>query len=116
MVSSFKQNIKMEYSPVFNHISLHYATITRRGKLLATSRNRIGTRSRGCGWSDSTIHAERAVVKLLGDVSQLHGCVLEVIRVNKQGELRNSKPCPSCMKFLNKCMNQYGLLKVVYSC
>jgi hypothetical protein len=94
---------------------MHVATIFRRGKAIATSRNRIGSRSRGCGWSDQTIHAERAVVKSLGDVSQLHGCTLEVIRLNRQGEYRNSKPCDDCTKFLEKCMNQYGLLKVVYS-
>lgn len=105
---------KMEYKPFMN-THLHYATISRRGKVIATSRNRIGSRSRGCGWSDQTIHAERAVVKSFGDLSQLHGCILEVVRVNKQGDLLNSKPCDDCMKFLEKCMKQYGLLKVFYS-
>jgi hypothetical protein len=104
----------MEYKS-FHNTHLHYATITRRGKVIASSRNRIGSRSRGCGWSDQTIHAERAVVKSLGDVSQLHGCILEVIRVNKQGEYLNSKPCDGCTKFLQKCIKQYGLLKVHYS-
>jgi hypothetical protein len=104
----------MEYKGVHN-THLHYATITRRGKVLATSRNRIGSRSRGCGWGDQSLHAERAVVKSLGDTSQLHGCILEVVRVNKHGEFLNSKPCESCTKFLEKCIKQHGLLKVLYS-
>ena len=104
----------MDYKSVHN-TSLHYAELYRRNKLIASSRNRIGSRSRGCGWSDSTLHAERAVVKSFGDLSQLHGCILEVVRVNKHGEYLNSKPCDECTKFLEKCMKQYGLLKVMYS-
>jgi len=104
----------MDYK-AFHNTHLHYATISRRGKVIASSRNRIGSRSRGCGWSDQTIHAERAVVKSLGDVSQLHGCILVVVRINKQGEILGSKPCQDCQKFLEKCMKEYGLLKVVYS-
>ena len=102
------------YRPVHN-TDLHYAKILRRNKVIASSRNSIGTRSRGCGYSDQSIHAERAVVKRLGDISQLDGCVLLVVRVNKQGELRNSKPCADCQKFLEKCMREYGLRKVIYS-
>ena len=105
----------MEYRPVHN-THLHYAQLYKRNKLLATSRNKIGSRSRGAGWSDYSLHAERAVVKQVGNLSQLHGCVLIVIRVNKDGEMRNSKPCQGCEKFLKKCMTKYGLSKVVYSC
>ena len=104
-----------KYSPYFNSTHLHYASISLRGQEIASSRNRVGSRSRGCGWSNQTIHAERAVVKSLGDVSQLHGCILTVVRVNKQGQIMNSKPCASCVKFLEKCIKKYGLLKVLYS-
>lgn len=104
----------MEYKPVHN-THLHYAELYKRNKLVASSRNKIGSRSRGCGWSDNTLHAERAVVKRFGDVSQLHGCILVVVRINKQGEILGSKPCADCEKFLTKCMEKYGLLKVVYS-
>jgi len=109
-----KSLIRMEYKPAHN-LSLHYAELYKRNKLLASSRNKIGTRSRGCGWSDSTLHAERAVVKRFGDISQLSGCILIVVRINKRGELLNSKPCADCQKFLEKCMKEYGLLKVFYS-
>lgn len=102
------------YTPV-HKTSLHWATILRRGKPIATARNSVGSRSRGCGYSDQTIHAERAVIKRLGDLSKLHGCVLVVVRVNKQGDMRNSKPCADCQRFLEKCMREYGLRKVFYS-
>jgi hypothetical protein len=104
----------MEYKPVHN-TSLHYAELYRRNKLIASSRNKIGSRSRGCGWSDTTLHAERAVVKRLGDISQLNGCTLEVIRISKHGNIKNSEPCHNCRMFLHKCMKEYGLRKVLYS-
>ena len=102
------------YKPV-HRTSLHYARILKRGKSIAEARNSIGSRSKGCGYSDQSIHAERAVVKRLGDLSQLNGCVLLVVRINKQGDFLNSKPCADCQKFLEKCMRDYGLRKVVYS-
>jgi cytidine deaminase len=93
---------------------LHYAQILKRNKVLAVARNSIGSRSRGCGYSDATLHAERAVVKKLGDTSKLKGTTLVVWRVNETGDLRPSKPCPGCQLFLEKCMREYGLRKVVY--
>lgn len=104
----------MEYMDVHN-MQFHTAIIRRRNKIIATSRNSVGTRSRGSGWDDQSLHAERAVVKRLGDISQLRGCTLEVIRLNRHGEIRNSKPCENCEMFLQKCMKEYGLLKYVYS-
>lgn len=102
------------YRPV-HRTSLHWATLLRRGKPIATARNSVGSRSKGCGYSDHTIHAERAVIKRLGDLSKLNGCVLLVVRVNKQGEVLGSAPCADCRLFLEKCMREYGLRKVLYS-
>jgi len=84
--------------------------------------NRVGTRCRGAGWSTSSIHAERAVVKELGDVTKLRGAVLYVIRIPlaKQDEfgpntIRDSRPCYQCYDFLCMCMRRYGLRKVYYT-
>lgn len=93
----------------------HQAMITKRNQILAIAHNSLGSRSRGCGYSDQTIHAERAVVKNLGDLSQLRGATLYVYRFNSESELRDSKPCSDCRLFLEKCIKQYGLRKVVYS-
>ena len=93
----------------------HQALITKGNKILATAHNSMGTRSRGSGYNDNTIHAEVAVVKSLGDISLLRGATLIVYRNNAMGELRNSKPCHDCEIFLTKCMDKYGLKKVLYS-
>jgi hypothetical protein len=93
----------------------HQAIITKRNKVLAIAHNSVGSRSRGCGYSHQTIHAERAVVKNLGDTSQLRGATLIVYRFNSLNQLRDSKPCPDCHMFLEKCMKEYGLRKVIYS-
>jgi hypothetical protein len=99
----------------YHNTSLHYAQLIKRNKVIAIARNSIGSRSRGCGWSDHSIHAERAVVKRLGDLSQLRGCVMVVVRINRNDELLSSKPCWDCERFLFKCMNEYGLRKDIYS-
>lgn len=94
---------------------LHYAQLHQRNKLLAEARNSIGSRSRGCGYGDWTLHAERAVIKKVGDLSKLRGAVLVVWRRNASGDIVSSKPCPDCQLFLEKCMRDYGLRKVLYS-
>ena len=43
--------------------SIHVAIIVKRNKVIAMATNKIGTRSRGAGWSDCTIHAEKNVVR-----------------------------------------------------
>ena len=93
---------------------LHVAAIVKRGKVLATAENSVGSRSRGAGYSDYTIHAEKAVVKKVGDVSQLRGASLCVWRVSAMSVLP-SKPCSDCQIFLEKCMREYGLRAVYYS-
>lgn len=130
--SQFTQPIKMsttllermieEYTPEIcpcrkhrHHATyLHVAAIVRRGKVLAISHNKIGTRSKGSGYSDYTIHAEKAVVKRLGDISQLRGSTLCVWRVSTMG-IMPSKPCNDCHIFLQKCMREYGLRSVQYT-
>jgi hypothetical protein len=93
---------------------LHIAVIIKRGKVIASAENRIGSRSKGCGYSGQTIHAERAVLKKLGDISQLRGAILCVWRISCQNILP-SKPCSECQIFLEKCMREYGLRAVHYT-
>lgn len=95
--------------------SLHYAQLIKRNKVIAFARNAVGSRSRGCGYNTMTIHAECAVIKKLGDTSKLAGCTLIVWRVRHDGQLLSSKPCSCCQVFLDKCMREYGLRKVIYS-
>lgn len=96
-----------------NHIVI--AVIVNRGKVLAASSNKNGTRSNGSGYSDYTIHAERAVVKKLGDISKLRGAVMYVWRVSQYNVGLMSKPCHDCSIFLEKCRTKYGLRNVYYT-
>lgn len=104
-----------------HNTSIHVAVIIKRNKVIATATNKIGSRSRGAGYSDCTIHAERNVVKELGDFKQLRGATLYVFRVSrckdKHGieRIQNSEPCHDCHRFLSKCVDQYGLRRVFYS-
>lgn len=95
--------------------SLHHAIILKGNKVLASAFNKVGSRSRGSGYSEKTIHAEVNVVKSLGDFSLLRGATLIVVRHGVDGTLKSSKPCKTCHDFLEKCMSEYGLRKVIYS-
>ena len=97
-------------------INLHVAFVyARGGVLLGMSTNRIGSRSSGAGFSKYTIHAERAVLRMVGDTSLLRGATLVVVRVNKRGELLGSMPCHECTMHLTKAIRVYGLHRVYYS-
>ncbi len=101
--------------------SVHVAVLVKRGKVIAQATNKVGSRSRGSGWSANTIHAERNVVKELGDISQLRGADMYIMRLSKDRKrvgfdrFMGSKPCPSCLVFLEKCMREYGLKNVLYT-
>ena len=43
--------------------SIHVAVLMKRGKIVAEATNGFGSRSRGSGYSASSIHAERNVIK-----------------------------------------------------
>lgn len=101
--------------------SVHVAFLVKRNKLISVATNRVGTRSRGCGYSDCTIHAEKNVVKQLGDIAQMRGASLYVFRISKcrskfgMDKIVNSEPCYDCHLFLEKCVKDYGLRRVFYS-
>ena len=95
---------------------VHVALLYRRGKLLGVATNFIGSRNKGCGYDHRTIHAERAVLKKVGDTTKLLGAILIVIRIAKgTREIVNSEPCHSCRCHLEKCIKNYGLRSIYYS-
>jgi len=104
------------YSPIKKHNThFHIAFLFLRGKVVAVATNQIGSRSRGVGYSTCTIHAERAVIKELGDISKLRGTMLVVIRLGSSGDFLKSNPCKECQYFLKKCVDVYGLASIHYS-
>jgi hypothetical protein len=98
-----------------HYTSFHIAILYRRGKILAMASNTMGSRSKGCGYSKHTIHAERAVIKKVGDITKLKGAELFVVRLSKSREMLDSEPCHACKCHLTKCMREYGLKAVYYS-
>lgn len=95
----------------------HVAIIIKRGKILGMATNFVGTRNRGCGYDNRSIHAERAVLKQLGDHTKLNGAIMIVIRISREiyGGTANSKPCHACQCHLDKCVKDYGLRRIYYS-
>jgi cytidine deaminase len=94
----------------------HIAIIILRGKIISFATNKCRTRSRTPNSAGFTIHAERNAIYKLGDHSKMKGAIMLVIRVLSDGSLGESKPCHSCEQHLKKCMEEYGLSKVFYSC
>lgn len=95
---------------------IHIALLMKRGKVIEVATNSIGTRSKGCGYQKRTIHAERAVIKKVGDMNKLNGCTLVVIRIMRgTKEVGNSEPCHSCKCHLEKCIREHGLRQILYS-
>ena len=93
----------------------HGAILVKGGSILSTSSNknrhiRWGTRFRKRDCGHATQHAELGCI--LGiDRSVTSGSVIYVVRVNKKGVLRMSKPCEMCQSVLS----HVGIKKVVYS-
>lgn len=114
---SLRDFVLPDSGPNSNHTYRHVAVIMRGNKVLEYAGNMVGSRSRGCGYSNYTIHAERNVVKKLGDTNKLNGCNMYVFRLSIGSEKRIgfSEPCHDCKIFLTKCMNLYGLKKVYYT-
>jgi hypothetical protein len=111
-----QDRISIESIRLKHRIQLHIAVLIKRGKILEIATNAVGSRSRGAGFDTRSIHAERAVIRKLGDLNKLDGAVLAVIRITKgTKQVVNSEPCHSCKCHLEKCIRDYGLRTVYYS-
>lgn len=104
-----------------HYASIHVAVLMKRGKILAEATNGFGSRSRGSGYCTNSIHAERNVVKELGNIRELKGAEMYIVRISrtadyeKQDPFMGSKPCAQCKVFLEKCMREYGLKNAYYT-
>ena len=104
-----------------HYASIHVAVLMKRGKIIAEATNGFGSRSRGSGYCNNSIHAERNVVKEIGNIRELKGAEMYVVRISrtadyeKQDPFMGSKPCCQCKVFLDKCIREYGLKNVYYT-
>lgn len=102
-------------------LHIHVAVLMKRGKIIAEATNAYGSRSRGSGYSDRTIHAERNVIKKLGNIQDLRGAEMYITRISRvRGpdgvcKTASSAPCHDCSIFLEKCIKEYGLKNVYYT-
>ncbi len=114
---AFQHLIPYAQSQALKHRTcVHVAALLKGKRIVAIATNKTGSRSQGSGYGNSTIHAEVAVVKKLGDISKLKGLTLVVLRYGPQRRSwTHSHPCEHCQVFLNKCFSEYGLNRVYYS-
>ena len=94
----------------------HGAVLVKGGSVLNTSCNKDKYKSFGNRFRDTKVcghathHAELGCILGL-DKSTTQGATIYVVRVNRQGEYRLSKPCPMCEEVLKFC----GVKRVVYT-
>jgi len=105
-----KTAIKEAYKS--NHRQRHGCVIFKGSKIISVGFNEI----RYCSRLDekykkwiNSLHAEQKTI-LFSDCS-LKRCSLLVVRINRKGNLRNSKPCRVCMGLIK----DVGISKVYYS-
>jgi hypothetical protein len=116
MMHLIQTHISIDSAVRKHKTQLHIAVLIKRGRILTIATNSVGSRSRGCGYESRTIHAERAVIKKCGNMADLAGTTLVVVRIAKgTHEIVNSEPCHSCRCHLEKCIKDYGLKSVYYS-
>ena len=117
-ILSNPRTIALKYA---HFASIHVALLVKRGKIIAEATNGFGSRSRGSGYCTNSIHAERNVVKEIGNIRDLKGADMYVVRISRKVDhtvkdpFMGSKPCHSCKVFLEKCMREYGLKNVYYT-
>ena len=116
-IISNQRTINLRYA---HFASIHVAVLMKRGKIIAEATNGFGSRSRGSGYSERSIHAERNVIKEVGNIHELKGADMYVVRISRNertegdSQFIGSKPCCQCHVFLEKCMREYGLKNVYY--
>jgi hypothetical protein len=121
LLDKFLSDSKTYRLPLRHTTKLHVAIIVKRGKILAEATNKIASRSNGAATrgSQNYIHAERNVLRTLGDISKLRGADMYIMRISNGPDnniqFKYSQPCPECTVLLEKCMKEYGLKNVYFT-
>jgi hypothetical protein len=90
---------------------VHFAAIIKRHKVIAMANNSF-SKFLPHLWS---LHAERAVVRSLGNLQKLRGSTLFVWRSTPSTRTLDSEPCPNCRLFIQKLIDKWGLRLVIFS-
>ena len=102
-LSVAKKHNTPELHPQWNNYS-HFSFFVQDSKILAWGTNKIGPPLVLLGYkSTSKIHSEiMAFRKAKSKLEYKKSFEIVNIRLNRNNELRMSKPCPCCMRFLKE--------------
>lgn len=92
----------------------HGAVIVKGGRVLGTGWNKVRNNPTVVSpehiKSDCSYHAEEVAIREAGE-DNVRGAIIYVARVNKQGEDRDSKPCPKCSEMIES----LGIKRVIFT-
>ena len=92
----------------------HGAVVVKGGRVLGTgwnkNRNNPTIVSPEHIKTDCSYHAEEVAIREAGE-DNVRGAIIYVARINKNGEDRDSKPCPKCASLIE----QVGIKRVVFT-
>jgi deoxycytidylate deaminase len=94
---------------------MHVSFITRRNTIICYGFNDIlktHPMSKRFGYPNENIHSELAAIKNFSlPVSELKKYTLFNVRIDRNGQFNNSKPCKNCRRMLE----YFGIKKVYFS-
>ena len=97
-----------------NARNTHGAVVVKGGRVLGIGWNKVRNHPTIVSpehiKSDCSYHAEQVAVREAGE-DNVRGAILYVARVNKQGQDRDSKPCPRCSAMIRS----LGIKRVVFT-
>ena len=97
-----------------NARNTHGAVVVKGGRVLGTgwnkNRNNPTIVSPEHIKTDCSYHAEEVAIREAGE-DNVRGAIIYVARINKNGEDRDSKPCPRC----NLLIKQAGIKRVIFT-
>ena len=102
----FAQNTLESHPELNQGKSYHWSFIFQNNKLIGCETNKTGSVFKVYGYNSySKIHSEFAVYKKY--INYIKNKEFEIlnVRLNKNGEIKKSKPCPCCFNFLKASKN-----------
>jgi tRNA(Arg) A34 adenosine deaminase TadA len=104
---------KIEIDPNCPHGSQHFSGIFKNGKIVCTGNNHLRNSYNGrcvCFSTHAEIDVIHKVLNLLNP-KNLKNYVMVVVRIGRDGNIKNSRPCNQCIETMCK----YRIKKVIYS-
>ena len=96
-----------------SHKAKHGAVVYKNGKIIQSGRNQYCSLNRLRNYKSNriwSIHAEmNALANLPKNITRGAGII--VVKVNREGDLTNSRPCRVCMSIIER----MGIKRVMYS-